>query len=347
MGPIDLLPWQVRLFWVIAYCWVAAEHTVHVLVMKGQPRAWHLTHIAMAVGMVYMFTPWQGGELGSPFPWEYGFLVVAGMIMLFVLAEWGRRRPVNLLWFVQIVAMGAMAYMYGLMDSHAFAGKDVSVATLALAGYFVLEAAGWSKRLFAEADDRRLSWIPFQVGPGRAAGVCAECLCGPIAVRLALSGTVMSLGMTYMFLAMDPRALRFLDRALQHGWQTQSWVALGWCALVFLLVLPWPRARHRPQAAAVAPAGNPPVAARIYGPIHSAGGRELRSGIPVVLLNAEGRPHAKTRTSAGGRYEFLDVPNGEYTLTVLTRPPTSRPIAVLGPYPTECPIQLNSAVISL
>lgn len=344
MGPIDLLPWWVRLCWVIAFCWIAAEHTVHVLLMKGQPRAWHLTHIAMAAGMVYMFTPWQGGEPGGPHPWEIGFLVVAGLIVLFVLEEWARRRPVNLLWFLQVVAMGAMAYMYGLMDPDVFMGTNVSAATLALAAYFVLEAAGWSKRLFAEADDRRLSWIPFQLGPGRAAGVCADCLCGPVPVRLALSGTVMSLGMTYMFLAMDPRSLRFFDRALQHGWQTQSWVALGWCVLVGLLVLPWPRAGRANVAGLPV---NPATAARIYGPISSAGGRELSSGIAVVLLGADGIPRAKTRTSAGGRYEFLDVPTGQYTVTVLTSPPTCCPIAVQGPYPTECPIRLNSAVVQM
>ena len=65
MGPIDLLPWWVRLCWVVGFTWIAAEHTVHVMFMKGQPRAWHLTHITMAVGMVYMFTPWQGEPIGA------------------------------------------------------------------------------------------------------------------------------------------------------------------------------------------------------------------------------------------------------------------------------------------
>jgi hypothetical protein len=339
MGPIDLLPWWARLCWVIAFCWIAAEHTVHVLEMRGQPRAWHFTHIAMAAGMVYMFTPWSGGEPGGPHPWEIAYLALAGLILLFVLAEWARRRPVNLLWFLQVIAMAAMAYMYALMDPDAFAGKDVSVATLALAAYFVLEASGWSKRAFAEADDRRLSWVPFQLGPTRSGKVCANCLCGPVPVRLALSGTVMSLGMTHMFLAMDPKALRFFDRALQHGWHTESTVAVIGAGVVFLLVLPWPQPRH----AAAAPA-EAISAARVFGPIRSAGGQEIGSGIPVVLLGPDGLPRARTRTSPGGRYEFLDIPAGEYTLTVLTTPPTARPIAVQGPYPTECPIQLNSIV---
>jgi hypothetical protein len=161
-----------------------------------------------------------------------------------------------------------------------------------------------------------------------------------VPVRLALSGTVMSLGMTYMFLAMDPKALAFFDRALQHGRQPESWVALVGCAVVFLLVLPWPRAGHP----APGPAAEAMTAARVFGPIRSAGGQEIGSGISVVLLGPDGLPHAKTRTSPGGRYEFRDVPAGEYTLTVLTTPPTARPIAILGPYPTECPIQLNSIV---
>jgi hypothetical protein len=338
MGPIDLLPWWVRLIWVVAFTWIAAEHTVHVAFMKGQPRAWHLAHIAMAVGMIYMFTPWQGELISAPV-WELGYVAATGLVLMFVLASWSGGRPVNLLWFLQIVALGAMAYMYGLMD--VYAGKNVSAVTWVLAAYFVLEAAGWSKRTFAEADDRRLSWVPFQVGPGRAQGVCAACLCGPVPVRLALSGTVMSLGMTYMFLAMDPKSLNFFDRALQHGWQPQSTVALLGALLVALVVLPWPRAGHvlsSPGSAEVA------GAARIFGPIRSAGGREIASGIAVVLLGADGLPRARTRTSAGGRYEFRDIPAGEYTLTVLTSPPTARPIAVQGPYPTECPIQLNSIV---
>ncbi|HZE67459.1 MAG TPA: DUF5134 domain-containing protein [Sporichthyaceae bacterium] len=244
MGPIDVMPWWVRLFWVCAYCWVAAQHTVHVALMRGQPRAWHLTHIAMSVGMIYMFAPWQGEPIAAVV-WELAFLAAAGLVLLFVLASWSGGRPVNLLWFVQLLAMSAMGYMFGLMD--VFAGKNVSGLTLAVAAYFVLEAAGWSRRLFAEADDRRLSWVPFQVGPGRARGVCADCLCGPVPVKLALSGTVMSLGMTYMLLAMDPRSLDFFERALKHGWQTESAVALAGCVAVGLLVLPWPPARDRVQ----------------------------------------------------------------------------------------------------
>src|SRR5438270_11076335 len=112
MGPIDLLPWWVRLCWVLAYTWVAAEHTVHAVFMRGQARAWHLSHIAMAVGMTSMFTPWQGGEPVSAVVWELVFVAAAGLIVLFVLASWSGGRPVNLLWFVQIAAMGAMAYMY-------------------------------------------------------------------------------------------------------------------------------------------------------------------------------------------------------------------------------------------
>jgi hypothetical protein len=149
-----------------------------------------------------------------------------------------------------------------------------------------------------------------------------------------------------MFLAMDPRSLDFFERALKHGWQTESRVALVGCVAVGLLVLPWPRARHRTETVPGPTAATPTVngAARLFGPIRSAGGRDIGSGVAVVLLGADGLPVAKTRTSAGGRYEFPDVPAGHYTLTVLTMPPTCRPVEVQGVYPTECPIQLDSVV---
>lgn len=249
-GGADLLPWWMRLAWVVVLCWVLASHFLHVLEMRGQPRYWHMTHMLMAIGMIYMFVAWQGLPISLRAA-EMVFEAAALLVLGFVLLTWSTGRPVNLLWFLQLAGVGVMAYMFALMDE--LADNDVEVFTLVLAGLYVLEAAAWSRRIFAEADDRRLSWIPFSIGPSRRGeGVCAECLCGPVPVDLACSGTAMALSMSYMFIAMDSGARAFLEDAL-HGSGSRSAVVLVVGIAVVTLLVPqnWNRGGPRGSTGSV------------------------------------------------------------------------------------------------
>jgi|GEM_PF-6107618 len=232
---MDLLSWGPRVGWLIAYVFVAAAHTNHVIFMRGQARAWHCTHVLVAAGMIYMFGPWSGDPLPAN-GWQKVFESVAVVIAVFVVVEWARNRAVNLLWFSQLFSMGAMAYMFALMGGTS-SPLDHAI-TRALVAIFVLEAAGWSRRQFAEADDARLSWIPFSVHPRPARAVCASRLCGRLPVDLALSGTIMTLGMAWMFLAMDTPATDWISRSARSGYPLERGTAIAAAVVGTVLVLP-------------------------------------------------------------------------------------------------------------
>lgn len=236
-GGFDLLSWPARGIWVVLYGWVLANHLVHVSYMRAQPRAWHFTHVAMALGMIYMFTPWRG-EPVSQRAWEAAYLVIAATIMAWVIYEWARGRAVNLLWFTQLIAMLAMAFMYALMSGATPGGYHV--LTYAFVVFYVVEAAGWSRRHFAEADEERLSWVPFSLHPRPAGAVCASRLCGRVPVDLSLSGTVMALGMAWMFLGMDDQALQFVAHATTPGHTADSLLAAVGAMIALAVVLPLP-----------------------------------------------------------------------------------------------------------
>jgi hypothetical protein len=243
----DLFIWWARIAWIAAYLWIAASHTTHVWYMRGQARAWHMCHLLMAAGMVYMFTPWTT----DPMPlrgWEKAYWAASIAIAAFVVAQWARNRAVNLLWFSQLMAMVAMAYMFALMRGAT--PPTQHLITWALAAFYVLEAAAWSRRHYAEADQRRASWIPFSLHPRPGSAVGASRLCGRIPVDLAVSGTVMSLGMAYMFLAMDTSAAAWISRATAVGHEAQSLTGAVLLFAAVLLVVPVPllppRRRHHP-----------------------------------------------------------------------------------------------------
>ncbi len=232
----DLFSWPARAVWLILYCWVLSSHLVHVSYMRAQPRYWHVTHVAMALGMIYMFTPWRG-EPTVLRDWEYAYLVIAALIALFVLYEWVGNRAVNLLWFTQLLAMLAMAFMYSLMLSPP---RWYHALTYLFVAWFVFEASGWSRRHFAEADVERTSWVPFSVHPRPAGAVCASRLCGRVPVDLSLSGTIMALGMAWMFLAMDSPAATFIGRATTAGHSNETALAGLGALVALLLVVPVP-----------------------------------------------------------------------------------------------------------
>jgi hypothetical protein len=242
-GGVDLFVWWARVVWIFAFVWITASHTTHVAFMRGQPRAWHLTHLAMAVGMVYMFAPWTR----PPIPyrtWEMAYLAIAIAITAFVAQQWVRNRAVNVLWFAQLLAMVAMAFMSALMAGAAPSGYHV--ITWALVAYYCVEAGEWSRRHFAEADTERRSWIPFGLHPRPGRAVCAARLCGRVPVDLAVSGTVMSLGMAYMFLAMDSPATAWIARATRTGHEVDSLTAAVAAFIILLVVAPLPLLPPRP-----------------------------------------------------------------------------------------------------
>lgn len=56
-----VLPDWLRIVWVAIYALILVLHLVvhlrHLIGLGGQERAWHSSHVLMALGMVYMFLP--------------------------------------------------------------------------------------------------------------------------------------------------------------------------------------------------------------------------------------------------------------------------------------------------
>lgn len=108
---MPLLPFWLRVVWVIALAAVALVHLWHVWSMSGQPRWWHGGHALMAVAMMGMYL---GDRL------TYSSLYLAGAVLFGVVAVLTaaaavvlrtREGVLNPLWVASAVEMAAMAYM--------------------------------------------------------------------------------------------------------------------------------------------------------------------------------------------------------------------------------------------
>ncbi len=236
---LNLLPLWAQVTWLLVLSAVTATHVVHLLTMRGQQRAWHLTHLVMGVGMLYMFAPWSGQPLSAR-AWQYLFAAVAVAVVTWLGAALQQGRAVNVLWVPAAVGMAAMAYMFA---QHR--GSGVPALTYLLAGYYLLEAAGWAQGWFGEDGARRRSAVPFALGSG---GAPAAPLAGCSRWGVDASQAAMCVAMAYMFLAMDAGAREFFGKAFAGGAVTEQTMWAGaLIALAVLACVPGP-ARERPAA---------------------------------------------------------------------------------------------------
>jgi len=56
-GATNILPQWLAIIWTIVFVAIFVIHLRHVLDTHGQRRAWHSSHVVMALGMVFMFAP--------------------------------------------------------------------------------------------------------------------------------------------------------------------------------------------------------------------------------------------------------------------------------------------------
>lgn len=195
-----LLPAWLRLVWVAVFAYVTLSHVGHAAVMPGRRRWWHATHILMAIGMAYMFLP-MGLKTLPAMWWETLFTVAASAILVWMLAAWLRRRPVDALWFASLLGTGAMVYMFALP------GAAVAAVTYALVAYYVAEAAAWAGGWFYEDGERRSSPLPLVVGPRPpTVPARAQVLARRVPAELRTTLAAMAIGMAYMFVAMQVSA---------------------------------------------------------------------------------------------------------------------------------------------
>ncbi len=195
-GGMHLLPDGLRIAWIAIYAVIFVLHLRHASGMGGQHRAWHGGHLLMAAGMIYMFLP--SGILTIPtmvgvVVFGLSALAIAGWIVYATI----NRRPLDVLWVIQMLSMLGMTYM--------FAVPLVAVAPLTYlcTVYFATEMGCWALGAFDRPQGPQ-QVIPAVVGGG-ASALRAEArpLAGAGSLEMRVTLSLMAAGMAYMFLAMQ------------------------------------------------------------------------------------------------------------------------------------------------
>jgi hypothetical protein len=190
----NILPSWLAVIWTLAFLAIIASHVRHVIQSEGQRRWWHSGHVAMAIGMTFMFAPASIDHFNIP-PgfWSLAFANGAIAIMLWTLVQGLAGRGTNLLWMLIALDLGAMAYMWSPTGFQA-------PITWPLVAYFAAQAVLWGTNRMRDFDERTIFGGAVAVTPNGAltASVAEPLICFK---DLRLSMAAMTLGMAYMFAA--------------------------------------------------------------------------------------------------------------------------------------------------
>ena len=192
----NILPSWLAVIWTLAFVAIVVIHARHVLDSGGQRRVWHSGHVAMALGMTFMFAPPSLDYFNIPSGfWQLAFANGALAIVAWMLAQAMAGRAINVLWLVMAVDLGAMAYMWSP------SGFQAPVTWL-LVAYFVWQSAMWASDRMRSVDHRTIGGGGMSITPGGAVAISAA---EPLVCfrDLRVSMMAMTLGMAYMFAAMQ------------------------------------------------------------------------------------------------------------------------------------------------
>lgn len=210
---IDILPLGLQMAWALVLAAVAAMHLLTLGFARGQAQVWTGAHALMATGMLYMYVPWDS----PPIPDHVFALIFAGLALVALLAlagDWNDGRAVRTMWVLVTVDMAAMAYMFQL--SHAGIGGLTYVLAAWYGGLVIV-------------------WL-YGIPDASLAACCAVPFAGerPIPpLPLARAAQVgMTLGMAWMFLAMEPRFGAHLATAFDGRLNGPAWSAIALGALL-------------------------------------------------------------------------------------------------------------------
>jgi hypothetical protein len=150
----------------------------------------------MALGMAFMFAPGSIDHFDIPSGfWQLAFANGAIATLAWILAQALSGRAINVLWLVMATDLGAMAYMWSPSGFQA-------PITWILAAYFALQSLLWASDRMRDIDHKTLLGGSFSVTPGGAVAISAA---EPLVCfrDLRVSMSAMTLGMAYMFAAMQ------------------------------------------------------------------------------------------------------------------------------------------------
>jgi len=196
-GAVNILPAWLAVVWTLVFLAIVVIHARHVLDSDDlQRRTWHSGHVLMALGMAFMFAPSSIDHFDVPGGfWQLAFANGALAVLAWMLAQALSRRAINVLWLVMALDLGAMAYMWSP------SGFQAPITWL-LVAYFAAQSLLWVSDRMRDLDHRALPGAALSVTPGGAVAIAAA---EPLVCfrDLRLSMFAMTLGMAYMFAAMQ------------------------------------------------------------------------------------------------------------------------------------------------
>jgi hypothetical protein len=195
-GTTNILPQWLAVIWTLVFVAIIVTHAIHLRDSGGQRRIWHAGHVLMAFGMAFMFAPSSIDHFNIPSGfWQLAFANASIAIVLWTLAQVLDGRPVNALWLIQAIDLGAMAYMWSP------SGFQAPITWL-LVAYFAIQTLVWVTNRMRDVDHLALFGGGFSVTPEGAVAISAA---EPLVCfrDLRVSMGAMTLGMAYMFAAMQ------------------------------------------------------------------------------------------------------------------------------------------------
>jgi hypothetical protein len=196
-GSTNILPDWLAVIWTLVFVAIIIVHIRHVLDSDdGQRRIWHSGHVLMAFGMAFQFAPSSLDHFNIPAGfWQLAFANAAIAAVLWILMQAVSGRAVNVLWLVMAIDLGAMAYMWSPSGFQA-------PLTWLLVAYFAAQSLLWVTNRMREVDHRALFGGSLSITPGGAVAMSAA---EPLVCfrDLRVSMSAMTLGMAYMFAAMQ------------------------------------------------------------------------------------------------------------------------------------------------
>jgi phage tail protein X len=146
-----LLSAPVSALWMLALAAVFSIHCQHLAQGCRECRWFHSTHLAMSVGMLYMFGASAfGWDFISPFVWMALYVLTATAVLVWIGYQLLWRRSLEFLWVLALIQQGAMIYMWAPMNFW------IPSLSYSLAVYFALEAIAWPLGLCSEHSLARL-----------------------------------------------------------------------------------------------------------------------------------------------------------------------------------------------
>jgi len=196
-GTTNILPTWLAVIWTLVFLAVFVIHLRHLRETTGQRRLWHSGHVLMAIGMAFMYAPPSIDHLNIPTSfWQLAFAGGALIIIAWMLTEAAEHHPINTLWPVMTIDLAAMVYMWS-------PNGYKPALTWLLVAYFTAQTLLWATDRMRTIDHHTLPTPTITITPDGALSTTTTATPLICYRDLRLSMSAMTLGMAYMFAAMQ------------------------------------------------------------------------------------------------------------------------------------------------